>query len=299
MKTFVLSLLAALLALCPAPSLAALQVVTTTEDLAALVQAVGGAQVSVQAIARGDLDPHFIDAKPSFMLKLANADLVVCIGMELEVGWLPSLLTGSRNPKVQAGTAGYLDASRTIQAIEVPTGSIDRSRGDLHAQGNPHYWLDPENGRVVARVLAERLGQIDPAHVAAYQGNLGAFEQMLTTKQAVWAAQMAPLRGTAVVGYHSTFDYFCARHGLRVVGFIEPKPGIPPAPAHTLQLGATAKEAHARFVLVEPFHDPRDARPVAEAAGAKVVQLPSSVGATAKIHTYFDLFDALVAALTT
>lgn len=277
---------------------AAVQVVTATQDLAELTAEVGGADVVVSTIARGDLDPHFIDAKPSFMVKLASADLVVVVGMELEVGWMPALLTGARNAKVQPGARGYLDASTAITPIEVPTGSMDRSRGDLHPQGNPHYWLDPENGRRIARVIEARLIELDPAHAVDYQRNLGAFEAKLTQKETEWAAKMAPLKDASVVGYHSTYDYFCVRYGLKVVGFVEPKPGIPPTPAHTLELGAAAKAAGAKFVLVEPFHNPSDATPIATASGAKVVTVPSAVGGLADVKTYFDLFDRIVFTLT-
>ena len=280
------------------PAAAAVKVVTTTQDLAAIVQAVGGSDVSVSSIARGDLDPHFVDAKPSFMVKLASADLVVAVGLELEIGWLPSLLTGSRNPKVQPGAAGYLDASAAVSPIEKPTGAIDRSRGDIHPLGNPHYWLDPENGRKVARLVAQKLTALDAAHSADYANNLATFEATLTQKESGWTAKMAPLRDANVVGYHSTFDYFCAAYGLHVVGFVEPKPGIPPTPAHTLEISAKAKEAKVSVVLVEPYHSPSGAKSIADAAGARVVVVPTSVGSATGIVSYFDLFDHIVASLT-
>jgi len=280
------------------PAAAAVKVVTTTQDLAAIVEAVGGSDVTVSSIARGDLDPHFVDAKPSFMVKLASADLVVCIGLELEIGWLPSLLTGSRNPKVQPGAAGYLDASAAISPIEKPTGAIDRSRGDIHPLGNPHYWLDPENGRKVARLVAQKLTSLDAAHSADYAKNLATFESTLTEKEATWKAKMAPLQGANVVGYHSTFDYLCAAYGMNVVGFVEPKPGIPPTPAHTLEISTKAKDAGAKRVFVEPYHNPSGAQPIADASGAKIVIVPTSVGSATGIETYFDLFDHIVAVIT-
>lgn len=277
---------------------AAVNVVTTTQDLAALTEAVGGTNVKVSFIARGDMDPHFVDAKPSYMVKLAAADLVVSVGMELEVGWLPSLLTGARNPKVQPGAAGYLEASTVITPIEVPSGTMDRSRGDLHPQGNPHYWLDPENGRKVARAIEAKLEAIDPAAAGAYKLNLANFEALLSAKEAGWMGAMAPLNGAPVIGYHSTYDYFCAAYHLNVIGFVEPKPGIPPTPQHTLDLSAQAKQAGAKFILVEPYHNAADAGPIANASGAKTVTLPTSVGASPEIKTYTDLFDAIVATLT-
>jgi len=293
-KKLLLSLGALSLLCASLPAEAAVKVVASTQDLASITEAIGGQDVSVTYIARGDLDPHFIDAKPSFMLKLSSADLLIAVGMELEVGWLPPLLTGSRNPKIQPGTPGYLDASTAIKPIEVPNGTIDRSRGDLHPAGNPHYWLDPENGRMVARSIAARLTQLDPAHQADYTAGLAAFESKLTSKEAEWTQKMAPLKGTSVIAYHSTVDYFCSVYGLPIVGFVEPKPGIPPTPAHTLELSTQARTSNVKLVLVEMYHNPDDARPVATAAGARVVVMPTSVGAETSIASYFDLFDALV-----
>lgn len=290
--------IAALAATCFSSSaFAALNVVTSTQDLAAIATEIGGADVSVNFISRGDLDPHFVDAKPSYMVKLSQADLVIVVGLELEIGWMPNLISGSRNPKITPGAPGYLDASTGVTPIEVPSGTIDRSRGDLHPLGNPHYWLNPENGRGVARVVEARLAQLDPAHQSAYQANLVAFEAKLNKKIAEWAVKMAPLRGSAIVGYHSTYDYLASYYGLNVVGFVEPKPGIPPTPAHTLEISNKAKETGAKFILVEPYHDPEAARPVSQASGAKVVVLPTSVGAEAGVKTYTDLFDRIVALL--
>ena len=273
---------------------ATVNIVTSTQDLAALATAVGGSDVKVDYIARGDLDPHFVDAKPSYMVKLAQADLVLAVGMEMEVGWMPSLLTGARNPKVAQGSAGYLDLSTTVKKIEVPSGSIDRSRGDLHPEGNPHYWLDPENGRLMARAIAAKLTSLDSAHSADYAKNLATFESALTTKEAGWAAKMAPLKGKNVIGYHSTFNYFCHVYGMNVIGFIEPKPGIPPTPAHTLEIGQAGKAAAVKWIFVEPYKDPKDAGPVVSMTGAKLLAMPTSVGAETTIKTYFDLFDTLV-----
>lgn len=276
---------------------AGLKVVATTQDLAAITQAVGGQNVSVDYVVRGDLDPHFIDAKPSYMVKMAAADLVVCVGLDLEVGWLPSLVSGSRNPRVQPGQPGYLDASAAIRAIDVPTGSIDRSRGDLHPLGNPHYWLDPENGRLVARLVETRLIQLDPLHAVDYQSNLASFESKLSSKQAEWASRLAPLNGAKLIAYHSTYNYFARRYGIVMVGYVEPKPGIPPTPQHTLELAAQAKAAGVTKILVEPFHSEDDVKAVATATGAGAVTVPTSVGAERGIADYFGLFDAIVKVL--
>ncbi len=285
--------------LASSPAFATVNVITTTQDLASLAEAVGGSNVKVQWIARGDLDPHFVDAKPSYMLKLASANLVISVGMELEVGWLPPLLSGAGNPKVQSGTSGYLEASAAITPIEVPDGTIDRSRGDLHPQGNPHYWLDPENGRKVARLIEARLEQIDSANAASYKSNLAAFESALTSKEAAWTSAMAGMKGSNIIGYHTTFDYLAKSFGLNVVGFVEPKPGIPPTPQHTLDLTALARSSNVKYILVEPFHNGADAGPISSGSGAKVVTLPSSVGGLTGADSYFGLFDTIVRILTT
>lgn len=292
-------LLAGLLLAIGAPAQAAVKIVATTQDLASLATAVGGSEVSVNYIARGDLDPHFVDAKPSYMVKLASADMLLQVGMDLEVGWLPSLIAGARNPRIQQGAPGYVDLSTAITKIEVPTGTIDRSRGDLHPAGNPHWWLNPENGRLAARLIAQKLSTIDSAHSATYQGNLAAFEQKLTAKEGEWHQKMAAMKGVKVIGYHSTFDYMLDTYGLDLVGFVEPKPGIPASPSHTLELAATAKAQAVRFVVVEQYHNPRDAGPIASASGATVLTLPTSVGALDGCDDYFGLFDTIVRLLTT
>lgn len=278
---------------------ATVNVVTTTQDLASLAEAVGGSNVKVSYIARGDLDPHFVDAKPSYMLKLASANLVIDVGMELEIGWLPGLLGGAGNPKVQTGTSGFLDASTAITPIEVPSGTIDRSRGDLHPQGNPHYWLDPENGRKVARLIEARLEQLDAANASSYKSNLATFEATLSSKESGWKSAMAGMKGTNVIGYHSTFDYFLSAFGINVVGFVEPKPGIPPTPQHTMELISIAKSSSVKHILIEPFHNGADAGPISSASGARVVTVPSSVGGVTGADNYIALFDTIVRILTT
>ena len=185
-----------------------------------------------------------------------------------------------------------------MKQLEVPTGTIDRSRGDLHPAGNPHYWLDPENGRKVAIAVEARLEQLDPADAATFKANLATFESNLTAHEAKWTAAMAPLKGSNIIGYHSTFDYFLAAYGMPIVGFVEPKPGIPPTPAHTLELQNLAKSAAVKFVVIEPFHNPQDAAPIANVSSAKILVLPSSVGGASGVATYTDLFDNIVASFT-
>jgi ABC-type Zn uptake system ZnuABC Zn-binding protein ZnuA len=201
-----------------------LNVMTTTEDLASIAREVGGDRISVESIAKGYQDPHFVEAKPSFILKLQKADLLIVVGRELEIGWLPPLLQQSRNAKVQAGADGYLDASQGVRILEIPTGQVTRAMGDVHSQGNPHYWLDPENARVIARSIADKLAQCRPADRAYFDQRLAAFTARLTGAVKKWTAQMAPYKGTKVVTYHRSFPNFADRFGLEIIGYVVANP---------------------------------------------------------------------------
>ncbi|MBI4475975.1 MAG: zinc ABC transporter substrate-binding protein [Acidobacteria bacterium] len=269
----------------------ALTVVTTTEDLAALVREVGGDKVSVEAIARGYQDPHFVEAKPSFILKLHNADLLVVVGRDLEAAWLPPLITQSRNRRIQPGAEGYLDASLNAQILEIPTGQITRAMGDVHPLGNPHYWLDPANGRRVAQSLQQKLSQIDGASAGYYARRYADFDRRLSDAEKQWSALVTPYQGIKVVTYHRSWPNFAARFGLDVVGYVEPRPGIPPTPGHILTLQLEMKRLGVKIILVEPYFDTRTPKAVARAVDGIVVQLAPSVGGETEIRTYFDLFD--------
>lgn len=282
-----------------APALAAPpRVVTTTEDLAALVREVGGDKVSVDAIARGYQDPHFVEPKPSFILKLHDADLLVAIGRDLEIGWLPPLLTQSRNAKIQPGSAGYLDASIGVRILELPTGQITRAMGDVHPQGNPHYWLDPYNGRIIAKAIAAALTRLSPGDQAYFEQRYADFDRRLTESERRWAAAMAPYKGTKVVTYHRSWPNFTDRFGLDVVGYVEPKPGIPPSPSHTLELMAEMKRQQARVILVEPYFDTKTPDAIARDVGARVLVMSPSVGGTREASDYIALFDYDINLLT-
>lgn len=282
-----------------APAAAAkLNVVGTTEDMAALAREVGGDHVNADAIARGYQDPHFVEPKPSFLLKLQKADLLVVVGRQLEIGWLPALMTQSRNPKIQIGAAGYLDASLTCDILEIPTVEVTRAMGDVHPVGNPHYWLDPENGRRIAKAIQEKLSQLDPADAAYFAQRYGDFNRRLAEAEKRWDAKMAPFRGRQVVTYHNSWPNFAKRFGLRVVGYVEPKPGIPPTPSHTLELIAFMKEQKVKAILVEPYFDSRTPESIARQTGAQALQLMPSVGGAKEIKTYFDLFDYDINLLT-
>jgi zinc/manganese transport system substrate-binding protein len=273
------------------PLHAAIKVVTTLPDLAALTREVGGDKVKVDALARGYQDPHFVEAKPSFILKLHSADLLVLVGRELEIGWLPPLIQQSRNKKVQVGANGYLDASLTVRILEIPTGQITRAMGDVHPLGNPHYWLDPENGRRMAAAIRDRLSQMSPGDAAYFASRYDDFEKRLTEAEKRWDAQMAPYKGLKVVTYHRSWPNFAQRFGLEVVGYVEPRPGIPPSPSHTLELIATMKDLGVKILLVEPYFDLKTPRSIARETGAKVLVMPPSVGGEKEIADYFKLFD--------
>ena len=273
------------------PGFAALNVVTTTEDLASLTREVGGDRVKVEGLAKGYQDPHFVEAKPSFILKLHGADLLVEIGRELEIGWLPPLIQQSRNPRIQPGADGYLDASTTARILEIPTGQITRAMGDVHPSGNPHYWLDPENGRRMAKAIQERLARLAPGDAAYFAGRYADFDRRLAEAEKRWVAMMAPYKGLKVVTYHRSWPNFCERFGVDVVGYVEPRPGIPPSPGHTLELIQEMKAKGIKILLVEPYFDLKTPNAIARETGAKVLVLLPSVGGEKEVTDYFKLFD--------
>lgn len=266
-------------------------VITTTEDLTAIVREVGGDRVQVEALARGYQDPHFVDAKPSFILKLQRAELLVLVGRDLEIGWLPPLLTQSRNARIQPGAAGYLDASLTARILEIPTGQITRAMGDVHPLGNPHYWLDPQNGVRIARAIVDRLVMIDSADRPYFEQRLASFRLRLEEAEKRWLAAMAPYRGLKVVSYHRSFPNFAERFGLDIIGYVEPRPGIPPTPRHTAALIDEMKQQGVKLVLVEPYFDPKTPGAIAREAGAALVVMAPSVGGVPQASDYFALFD--------
>ncbi len=268
-----------------------LNVIATTEDLAAIAREVGGDRITIDALARGYQDPHFVEAKPSFILKLQKADLLVVVGRELEIGWLPPLIQQSRNAKIQAGAEGYLDASTQARILDIPQGQITRAMGDVHPSGNPHYWLDPENGKAIARSIAAKLAQLRPGDKAYFDQRLADFNNRLSASLATWLATMAPFKGTKVVTYHRSYPNFADRFGLDVVGYVEPRPGIPPSPGHTLDLIQEMKRQQIRVILMEPYFDQKTPNSIARQTGATVVVLPPSVGGEKTITDYFKLFD--------
>ena len=275
-----------------------LNVITATTDLAALAQEVGGDKIQAESIAKGYQDPHFVEAKPSFLLKLRQADLLIVVGLQLEIGWLPPLINQSGNARIQVGAAGYLDASQFAEILDIPTGQVTRAMGDVHPLGNPHYWLDPDNGRRIARGIAAKLGELDPSNNAYYQERFQDFDKRLTAAEQKWDAEMKPYRGRKVVTYHNSFPNFAKHFGLNVIGYVEPRPGIPPTPSHTIELIGLMKRENCKVILVEPYFDLKTPQSIARETGTQVVQYLPSVGGEKDVTDYFKLFDYDIGLLT-
>ena len=285
---------------CFSPSVPAankLSVVTATTDLAALVQEVGGDRVDVDSIARGYQDPHFVEAKPSFLLKLRKTDLLVIVGLELEIGWLPPLIQQSGNPKIQVGAPGYLDASRFARILEIPTGQVTRAEGDVHPLGNPHYWLDPENGLRIAKGIETQISEMRPADADYFAQRYTAFEQRLKQADQQWLAEMKPYAGRKIVTYHRSWPNFADHFHLDVAGYVEPRPGIPPSPQHTVELIQLMKRDGVKVIVVEPYFDLKTPNSIARETGGQVLVLMPSVGGEKEITDYFKLFDYNIAKL--
>jgi zinc/manganese transport system substrate-binding protein len=268
-----------------------LNVVATTEDLAAIAREVGGDHIVLDSIAKGYQDPHFVEAKPSFILKLQKADLLILVGRDLEIGWLPPLIQQSRNSKVQVGADWYMDASIQVHILEMPTGQITRAEGDVHPLGNPHYWLDPENGKIIAREMFDKFSKLRPNDRAYFEQRLNDFNNRLDEAEKRWIAMIAPYKGIKVVTYHRSFPNFADRFGLDIVGYVEPKPGIPPTPQHTLDLINEMKKSNIKLVLVEPYFDLKTPTSIGRETGAEVLVMPPSVGGVKEATDYFKLFD--------
>jgi len=295
MKFFTPRLLCSLaLALVPMWAQAKLNVVATTPDLAAIAKEIGGDQVEITTLAGPTEDPHFVDAKPSFIVKLNKADALIEGGAELEIGWLPPLLAGSRNPKIQSGQPGRILCNEGISMREVPT-ALDRSKGDLHASGNPHFMVDPANARIVAQHLTEAFCKLDAKSSDTFRASAKKFTDALDAKTLEWAKTLAPFKDRQIVAYHNSWLYFAERFGLKIELFLEPKPGIPPSPAHLADVIAKMKEKNARVVIVDPYLNRKTAETVARATEATVVdvaQFPGGVKGTE--GGYIALMDYLV-----
>jgi len=273
---------------------AKLNVVTTTADFGALAREIGGDLVNISVLAKPTEDPHFVDAKPSYIAKLARADVLIEGGAELEMGWLPPLIDGSRNSKIALGKPGHVPCAEGLALLEVPA-TLDRSRGDIHAMGNPHFMTDPMNARHVAERIAAAFSAADADHNAAYRQKLDAFVKRLDEKLPAWEKEMAPFKGKRVVAYHNSWPYFAQRFGVKIDLFLEPKPGIPPTPANLASVQSDMKTQGVRVIIVEPYQNRKTAENVAQATGAAIVdvaQYPGGVKGTE--GGYIELIDYLV-----
>ena len=295
MKNKILTILAALLLATTAQ--AKLNVVATTSDLAAIAKEIGGEKITLTTLAKATEDPHFVDAKPSFILKLNHADVVIEGGAELEIGWLPALLDQSRNEKIVAGAPGHVNCAKGLQLLDVPA-TLDRSRGDIHAAGNPHFAISPANGRIIAQTIADGLAQNDPANAETYRANLKTFITALDAKMTEWQQALAPFKGRSLVAYHDSWPYFARDFGLKIEIFLEPKPGIPPTPSHLAEVIMKMKEENAHVIIVDVYLNRRTADTVARSTDATVVpvtQFPSGLKGTE--GGYIELEDYLVKSL--
>lgn len=308
----------------------AMHIVTTTSDLASLAKEIAGDQADIQALCTGREDPHFVQVRPGLILAARKADLWIRIGMELEIGWEAPVLDGSRNPAIREGRRGHLDASQDVLRLDVPTQKVSREFGDVHPQGNPHYWLDPYNGRVMTRTITDRLCSLFPAQIPQFQDNLRRFQRQLDERMfgqdlvsevdpndlwrhqvdgtldafltengktgalGGWAAAMRPLKGQRIVTYHKSWVYFAHRFGLEVAAELEPKPGIPPSAGHLAKVTDLVRELQIRVILQEPFYSPKAGMRVAEQTGAGLVVVANSVGGEKEATDYLALIDLIV-----
>jgi len=275
-----------------------LRVVTSIETLKSLTEAVGGDEVDAQSLSHGYQDPHFVEAKPSYVVTLSRADLLIHVGLELEIGWLPNLVVGSRNAKIQPGESGNLDISTAIDVMEVPKVKVDRGMGDIHPRGNPHFWVPPVQGLKIARAITERLKELRPEKAAYFAARFADFVTELKRRAPAWSAQSAKLKGLKVVTYHKSWVYVSSWLGIDEIGYVENKPGIQPDPQHLAQLVNLMKAENVKIILIEDFYNRGTADMIADHAGARVLEMPSDVGATPDIKTYFDLVGAVLSRLT-
>jgi zinc/manganese transport system substrate-binding protein len=279
------------------PAFATLKVATSLSDLASVARLVGGKHVKAQTLCKGYQDPHFVPAKPSLMKAIQHADVFVSVGLELDGGWLPLVLPGSRNPKIQPGKPGFVDASDGVKVLERPVGTVSRAEGDIHPLGNPHYYLDPDNLKVVADHLARIFSQLDPANAVDYAANAKAFDARVDSSLVRWEAELAPYKGASIVTYHKNFIYFADRFGLKLFGTVEGKPGIPPSPRHIAEMVDAMKQAGVRVVLYQPYYKADVSRELANRSGGVAVEIASETGGLPGTDDVFSKFDVLVSSI--
>jgi len=271
-----------------------LNVVTTIETFADLSQRIGGEKVTVQSLSHGYQDPHYVEAKPSLAVALHRADVVVRVGLDLEIGWLPILVTESRNGNIQPGQLGDIDTSTFIEVMDIPTTQVTRAMGDIHPRGNPHFWIPPVNAVRIAKGISERLKQLRPGDRDYFDAQFEKFLADIKSKASRWDAEAKPLAGLKIVTYHKSWTYVSRWLKLQEEGYVEIKPGIPPSPDHLLRLISLMKADKVSALLMEDYYNRGIAEEVAAQTGAKLIPMPSDVGARPEIKTYFDLVDAVL-----
>lgn len=275
---------------------AKLNVVATLADFGSIAREIGGDKVDVTVMAKPTEDPHFVDARPSFVVQLRTADVLIDGGAELEIGWLPPLLQNARNPKIEVGKPGRVQASQGIRLMNVPA-NVTRAAGDVHALGNPHFMVDPIIAKTVAQHIAQSYSAIDAANAASYDANFKKFEAAINAKLQEWGTALLPFKGQNVVAYHDSWPYFAHRFGLNIDIFLEPKPGIPPSPSHLVEVIAQMKAKNVKVIIVEPYHDRKIAEKAASATGAKVIDFSQFPGGIPGTESYVKLIDVLVSRL--
>lgn len=279
------------------PAFAAVNVVATTQDIASIAESVGSNYVNVTSLTKGSRDPHYATAKPSMIKTVSKADLLIAIGAELEIGWLPALIQSGRNTNVTPGNQGFLDLSTAVNIKGRPTGQVTRDMGDVHAMGNPHYWLDPENGILMAKAIANRLSEIDSQHKDTYQQNAVDFENKIQEGLIIWNKELSFLRNKPIVTYHTSMLYLAETFGFNIVDNIEPKPGISPSASHLNELINTIKQKNVPLILMEPYYEKRSAELLKRKTGINIAVIPQSVGAQSNVTNYFELFDEITKAI--
>lgn len=278
---------------------AKINIVTSVPDLAAIAKEVGGDNVNVRSLGKGYQNPHFVDAKPSYILELNKADLLIYIGSDLEIGWLPILITGARNSKINVSNLnGNLDTSTLVPLLDLAESKVDRSMGDIHPWGNPHFLLDPRRAIIVASGIADRLIELDPDNILSYKSNLADFTNRLEAKIIKWDELLAPYKGTKIFTYHKLWTYFIEWVEFAEAGTIEPKPGIPPTPKHVAGLIKIAESSDIKLAITANYYPQRTGQRIAKAANVPFLSLPAQVGGEEGINTYSDLIDTIVNRIT-
>ena len=276
---------------------AKINVVTASMDLKSIAEFVGGDKVNVESIVHGAQDLHFVEPRPSMVMKIKKADIIVKIGLDLDM-WMDSLIAASKNKKVSYGEIGYVDASNGIEKLEVPKTKVDSSMGDIHIYGNPHYWLDPLNGKIIAKNILEGLIRISPQDADYFKNNYEEFCKKIDEKMKIWHKKIKDLEGSSIITYHRSWIYFAKRFNLRIPIEIEPKPGIPPSPNHILKVINTIRKENVKIILVDNFYPLKAPKKISIETGAKIVVVPSSVGGDKNVRDYFELFDYIISRLT-